>query len=114
MRKLGQTKRQLETNPRDIKNEKKTEKVLSANNRKRVEISPAISEIESDIDTRGMTDCTWTCGTKTSVRRGRMVAAALGRDVEIQYRKSEHTYRLGELGSGVFRCSAGANRQKSQ
>ncbi|KYM78851.1 hypothetical protein ALC53_10722 [Atta colombica] len=46
-----------------------------------------------------MPDCTWTRGTKTSVRRGRMVAAALGRDVEIQYRKSEHTYRLGKLGS---------------
>lgn len=45
-----------------------------------------------------MPDSTWTRETKTSVRRGRMVAAALARDVEIQYRKSEHTYRLGELG----------------
>jgi len=36
-----------------------------------------------------------------------MVAAALGRDVEIQYRKSEHTYRLGKLGSGVFVAAQG-------
>lgn len=33
------------------------------------------------------------------VRRGRMVAAAFRRDVEIQYCKPEHTYRLGKLGT---------------
>lgn len=40
------------------------------------------------------------------VRRGGMVAAALCRDVEIQYRKPEHTYRLGELGARCVRCTA--------
>ncbi|EZA52186.1 hypothetical protein X777_08699, partial [Ooceraea biroi] len=46
-------------------------------------------------------DYTWTCGIKTFVVRG-TVTAALCRDVEIQYRESEHTYRLGELGTMFY------------
>lgn len=48
-------------------------------------------KIESGVDTRARGQDRRERGNE-DVRRGRTVAAASRRDVEIQYRKSEHTY----------------------